>query len=60
MWVVEKVKTASMRALLADFARDVFFHHAYSLDLARRDFYLFTPLKQFLGVTRMGNDEEND
>jgi hypothetical protein len=32
--VVQKVKTASTHALLADFAGDFFFYHPYSLDLA--------------------------
>jgi histone-lysine N-methyltransferase SETMAR len=49
---------ASTHALLTDFAWDVFFHPLYSLNLAQSDFHLFTHLKQFLGGTRMGSDEE--
>jgi transposase len=48
----------STRALLADFAWDVFFHPPYSPDLAPCDFHLFTHLKQFLGGTHIGSDEE--
>jgi hypothetical protein len=44
--------------LLADFAWDVFFHPPYCLDLAPNDFHLFIHLKQFLGGTCTGSDEE--
>jgi hypothetical protein len=39
-------------------AWDIFFHPPYSPDLAPSDFHLFTHLKQFLGGTHMGRDEE--
>jgi hypothetical protein len=55
--VVQKVKTASAHELFADFAWDVLFHPPYSLDLAPRDFHLFTHYKQCLGGTRKGTDE---
>jgi histone-lysine N-methyltransferase SETMAR len=35
-----------------------FSHPPYSPDLAPSDFHLFTHLKQFLGGTRMGSNEE--
>jgi histone-lysine N-methyltransferase SETMAR len=43
-----------------NFAWDVFFspHSPYSLDLAPSDFHLFTNLKQFLGSTGMGRNED--
>jgi hypothetical protein len=44
--------------LLDDFVCEVFFHPPYSLDLAASDFHLFAHLKQFLGDTRMGSNEE--
>jgi hypothetical protein len=43
--VVQKEKTTSTHALLADFAWD-FFHPPYSLDLAPSAFHLFIHLKQ--------------
>jgi histone-lysine N-methyltransferase SETMAR len=58
MRVVQKVKTASTRALFADFAWDVFYHPPYSPDLAPSDFNLITHLKQFLGGMCIGGDEE--
>jgi hypothetical protein len=51
--VVWKVKTASTRALLADFAWDVSFHP----DLAQSDFHFLAHLKEILGATRMRTDE---
>jgi hypothetical protein len=56
--VIQKIKTASARALLADFAWDVLFCPPYTVDLAPNDFHLFTHLKQCLGGTRMGDYEE--
>jgi hypothetical protein len=35
-----------------------FFHPPYSPDLDASDFHLFTHLKEFLGSTCMGSDEE--
>jgi hypothetical protein len=35
-----------------------FFYSPYSPNLSPSDFHLFTHLKQFLGVTRMRNNEE--
>jgi hypothetical protein len=35
------------------------FHPPHSLDLAPSDFHLFTHLKQFLGGTHVGSDEED-
>jgi hypothetical protein len=56
--VIQKVKTTSTCARLADFACDFFFHPPYSLDLVPSDFHLFTHFKQFLGGMCMGSDEE--
>jgi hypothetical protein len=36
----------------------IFFHPPYRLDMDPSDFHLFTHLKQFLGSTHMGSDEE--
>jgi hypothetical protein len=55
--VIQKVKTTSTHALLADFAWEVFLHSPYGPDLAENDFHLFTHLKQFLGGTLTGSDE---
>jgi hypothetical protein len=44
--------------LLADFAWVIFFHPPYIQDLAPSDFYVFTPLKQFLGGMHIGSDKE--
>jgi hypothetical protein len=41
-----------------DLAWDVLFHTPYAPDLAPSDFHLFTHLKQFLGGTCMGSDED--
>ncbi|KAJ4434601.1 hypothetical protein ANN_23163 [Periplaneta americana] len=37
---------------------EIFDHPPYSPDLAPSDFHLFTKLKDFLGGTRFGSDEE--
>jgi hypothetical protein len=60
MRVIEKVKTASTRAILtaALCLGHSSPHPLYSLDLAPRDFQLFIYLKQFLGGTHMRSDEE--
>jgi hypothetical protein len=58
MRVIQKEKTASTCALLADFALDVFSHHPYCPNLAPSDFHLLTQMKQFLGGTHTGSDEE--
>ncbi|KAJ4436705.1 hypothetical protein ANN_16837 [Periplaneta americana] len=49
---------ASTRELLDQFGWEIFDHPPYSLDLAPSDFHLFTKLKDFLGGTRFGKDEE--
>jgi hypothetical protein len=44
--------------LFAGSAWDIFFYHPpYGMDAAASDFHLFTHLKQFSGVTHMGNNE---
>ena len=37
---------------------EIFDHPPYNPDLAPSDFHLFTKLKDFLGGTRFGSDEE--
>ncbi|KAJ4432825.1 hypothetical protein ANN_21464 [Periplaneta americana] len=49
---------ASTRELLDQFGWEIFDHSPYSPDLAPSDFHLFTKLKDFLGDTRFGSDEE--
>ncbi|KAJ4446928.1 hypothetical protein ANN_13629 [Periplaneta americana] len=49
---------ASTRELLDQFGWEIFDHPPYSPDLAPSDFQLFTKLKDFLGGTRFGSDEE--
>ncbi|KAJ4428840.1 hypothetical protein ANN_25833 [Periplaneta americana] len=49
---------ASTRELLDQFGWEIFDHPPYSPDLAPSDFHLFTKLKDFLGGTRFGSDEE--
>ncbi|KAJ4434124.1 hypothetical protein ANN_16444 [Periplaneta americana] len=49
---------ASTRELLDQFGWEIFDHSPYSPDLAPSDFHLFTKLKDFLGGTRFGSDEE--
>ncbi|KAJ4439542.1 hypothetical protein ANN_07666 [Periplaneta americana] len=49
---------ASTRGLLDQFGWEIFDHPPYSPDLAPSDFHLFTKLKDFLGGTRFGSDEE--
>ncbi|KAJ4433931.1 hypothetical protein ANN_16250 [Periplaneta americana] len=49
---------ASTRELLDQFDWEIFDHPPYSPDLAPSDFHLFTKLKDFLGGTRFGSDEE--
>ncbi|KAJ4425650.1 hypothetical protein ANN_27846 [Periplaneta americana] len=49
---------ASTRQLLDQFGWEIFDHPPYSPDLAPSDFHLFTKLKDFLGGTRFGSDEE--
>ncbi|KAJ4442047.1 hypothetical protein ANN_11913 [Periplaneta americana] len=49
---------ASTRELLDQFGWEIFDHPPYSPDLAPSDFDLFTKLKDFLGGTRFGSDEE--
>ncbi|KAJ4427620.1 hypothetical protein ANN_25268 [Periplaneta americana] len=49
---------ASTRELLDQFCWEIFDHPPYSPDLAPSDFHLFTKLKDFLGGTRFGSDEE--
>ncbi|KAJ4434357.1 hypothetical protein ANN_22916 [Periplaneta americana] len=49
---------ASTREFLDQFGWEIFDHSPYSPDLAPCDFYLFTKLKDFLGGTRFGSDEE--
>ncbi|KAJ4429612.1 hypothetical protein ANN_21798 [Periplaneta americana] len=49
---------ASTRELLDQFCWEVFDHPPYSPDLAPSNFHLFTKLKDFLGGTRFGSDEE--
>ncbi|KAJ4426715.1 hypothetical protein ANN_26513 [Periplaneta americana] len=44
--------------LLDQFGWEIFDHPPYSPDLAPSDFHLFTKLKDFLGGTRFGSDEE--
>ncbi|KAJ4446902.1 hypothetical protein ANN_13603 [Periplaneta americana] len=48
----------STRELLDQFGWEIFDHPPYSPDLAPSDFHLFTKLKDFLGCTRFGSDEE--
>jgi hypothetical protein len=55
---IQKVKTTSTHALLADFAWDVFLCSPYSPDQAPSDFNLFIHLKPFLGDTHLGSNEE--
>ncbi|KAJ4433766.1 hypothetical protein ANN_16078 [Periplaneta americana] len=49
---------ASTRELLDQFGWEIFDHPPYSPDLALSDFRLFTKLKDFLGGTRFGSDED--
>ncbi|KAJ4427362.1 hypothetical protein ANN_24982 [Periplaneta americana] len=49
---------ASTRELLDQFGWEIFDHPPYSPDLAPSDFHLFTKLKDFLGGTCFGSDEE--
>ncbi|KAJ4431203.1 hypothetical protein ANN_19800 [Periplaneta americana] len=49
---------ASTRELLDQFGWEIFDHPPYSPDFAPSDFHLFTKLKDFLGGTRFGSDEE--
>ncbi|KAJ4426673.1 hypothetical protein ANN_26471 [Periplaneta americana] len=49
---------ASTRELLDQFGWEIFDHPPYSPELAPSDFHLFTKLKDFLGGTRFGSDEE--
>ncbi|KAJ4426467.1 hypothetical protein ANN_27281 [Periplaneta americana] len=50
--------TVSTRELLDQFGWEISDHPPYSPDLAPSDFHLFTKLKDFLGGTRFGSDEE--
>ncbi|KAJ4425610.1 hypothetical protein ANN_27806 [Periplaneta americana] len=49
---------ASTRELLDHFGWEIFDHPPYSPDLAPSDFHLLTKLKDFLGGTHFGSDEE--
>jgi hypothetical protein len=52
-------KTAArIRALLEYFNWELFDHPPYSLDLAPRDYHLFTYLKNCLGSQHLNNNEE--
>jgi hypothetical protein len=49
---------ACTRALLEHFSWELFDHPSYSLDLAPRNYHLFTYLKNWLGTQHFNNNEE--